>query len=286
MRIQAYTSDELRFAYMYHVYYRWQSWRGKPIEVLAELHRAALQKMADEFDIHVLEMKANSTDVTCLSSVRPCDSVSVVASKLKGRLSKWIGQRRCLESPVQSLKAGYFAVTSGKSTTEQVEKYLNTQATHHGYQFHARPPVYVKQWQGSDSLPDFLAVTHAETVLRFHFVLAATNRQGIFDAEAAASVASRWRESEQSHRFVLRKVSFLPDHVHVAVRLHPTVAPGELILHLMNASQELVFNQFSRLVVEAKVERLWQPSAYLGSHGNLASPMIGQYIRNSADSNA
>ena len=286
MRIQPYTTDEFRFAYVYHVYFRWQTWRGKAIEVLAELEHASLQKLADEFDIHVLEMESSATGVTCLLSLRPSDSVSVVASKLKGRLSKWLSQRRRLESPVQLLKAGYFALTAGKSTAEQVEQYLQTQVTHHGYQFHARPPVYVKQWPESESPTDFLAATHAKTNLHFHCVLVATNRQGVFHAEAAESVAARWREMERTRKFVLRKVSFLPDHVHLAVKIHPTVAPAALLLDMMNASQELVFNQFSRLVVESKIERLWQPSAYLGSYGDLASPMIQRYIRDSADSNA
>jgi REP element-mobilizing transposase RayT len=48
----------------------------------------------------------------------------------------------------------------------------------------------------------------------------------------------------------------------------------------MNASQRLLFEQFAREVIRSRVERLWQPSAYIGSFGELASPQIQQYIRN------
>lgn len=48
----------------------------------------------------------------------------------------------------------------------------------------------------------------------------------------------------------------------------------------MNAAQQIVFEQFPAAAVQARLERLWQPSAYLGSYGNLASPQISKYIRN------
>jgi hypothetical protein len=42
----------------------------------------------------------------------------------------------------------------------------------------------------------------------------------------------------------------------------------------MNSAQEVV----SGSLVAARVERLWQPSAYIGSYGDLASPQIRKYL--------
>lgn len=36
----------------------------------------------------------------------------------------------------------------------------------------------------------------------------------------------------------------------------------------------------SKQLIAAQVDRLWQPSAYLGSYGDLASPQIRKYIQN------
>ena len=44
--------------------------------------------------------------------------------------------------------------------------------------------------------------------------------------------------AQANSRFVLLKVSFLPDHVHVAVRVHPSVAPAVLVAELMNSDNE------------------------------------------------
>ena len=284
MRIQPYVSTELQFAYAYHIYFRWQTWRRRAINVLSEFDQVEFQSLADEFNIHVLEMKASSTDLACLLSLRPSDSVSVVASKLKGRLSKWIGQHRPVGPPMKSLKAGYFACSSGKSTAAQIEQYLETQGTHHGYERHARPPVYVMEWPIANESIDWLEATHSRSIVNFHGVLATTNRMGVFTATASEAVAARWRETERDLKYFLRKVSFLPDHVHLAVRVHASVVPAELLLSLMNVAQEVMFDSFSHLVIRAKVDRIWQPSAYLGSYGELASPMIQKYIRSWAES--
>jgi REP element-mobilizing transposase RayT len=81
-------------------------------------------------------------------------------------------------------------------------------------------------------------------------------------------------------RFRFIKISFVPDHVHIAVRVHPVVSPAALSVELMNAAQELACSTLTRSVIEAGIERLWQPSAYLSSYGNLASARIRTYIDN------
>ena len=75
------------------------------------------------------------------------------------------------------------------------------------------------------------------------------------------------------------KVSFVPDHVHLAVRTHPSLSPAEVVVALMNASQELMWKDFANLVIRGARERLWQPSAYIGSYGDLESAKIAAYVR-------
>lgn len=278
MLIQPYKLDELRFASAYHVYYRWQTSRRRPIKKLEAFDQLALQQIADEFQINVLQATFSATECLTLLSLRPTDSVSVVASKLKGRISKWIGQGLPENEKTKWLKAGYFACTSGKATTEQVTEYLDNQGAHHGYENHACPPLFVQQWPMSPD-DDSLGSAHAVTVLNFHCVLATFYRHGVFTAQAAETVAQRWREIGRERKFFLRKVSFVPDHVHMAIQIQPTVSPGEVVLQLMNTAQEQMFAEFPDQLIQAKAERLWQPSAYIGSYGDFASPMIQQYVR-------
>ena len=119
-----------------------------------------------------------------------------------------------------------------------------------------------------------ISAKHADVIANFHLVLSTTNRIGIFGSEEGRKVADEWRKQQQDLRIAIRKVSFVPDHVHIAVRVHPAVSPANVVIGLMNVAQDCVQD---RLIV-AGVNRLWQPSAYVGSYGEFTSPQIRKYI--------
>ena len=200
--------------------------------------------------------------------------MSACASKLKGRVSRWLREAMRLEQPTNLLSKGYFACTSGKSKGDQVTTYLDEQSEHHGYAERVLPPVFVKDFTPTAEQEGHIQANHAFTSLQFHLVLATWRRRGVFSPAEAEAVARRWLALQSALQFVLLKVSFVPDHVHVAVRVHPALAPGVLVAELMNSAQRVVFDSFPEEAIRAGVERLWQPSAYVGSFGDLASPQI------------
>jgi REP element-mobilizing transposase RayT len=140
--------------------------------------------------------------------------------------------------------------------------------------------VWVRSYELSAADEVAICPHHARAVLQYHLVLATFGRRGVFGDASAEAVACVWRAALGETRAALLTVSFLPDHVHVALRAHPGVSPAELAAGLMNSAQEVIWRQFPDDAIRAGVERLWQPSAYLGSYGELESPKIRQYIRN------
>ena len=216
---------------------------------------------------HVLELTASQTEMGMLVSLAPCESVSVAASKLKGAASQTIRKLQGLSDPVKTLGGGYFAATTGSNTTPELEGYLARQESHHGYDQHVNSPSFTQTWELSEADRAELQTAHAVTVLQWHLVLATWNRQGVFTRKAAEEVCRCWERHARDWRIRLRKVSFLPDHVHLAVWSHPTTAPGRVALELMSTSQELVREQFEPLVVQAGIPRVWKPGAYVGSYG-------------------
>jgi REP element-mobilizing transposase RayT len=221
MRLVPYTFDELAFAYVYHVYLRWQTHRRRQVSALADLDAASLGELADRHGIHVLACEAMTTESRLLISLRPDESIATAVSKLKGQTAKWLNERSG-----GRLARGYFACTSGKSAAAQIEAYLTSQSEHHGYSHRPLPPVFVKAFECRASDETRLASPHAKTLSRFHIVLATWWRRGTFRSESGHAVSERWRTLEESERFALLKVSFVPDHVHLAVRTPPLRSAG------------------------------------------------------------
>ena len=280
MFVQPYVKDELQFAYCYRVYLRWRTHRARPLAALAEMDKTVLANIGERYGIHVLESASNATDVLTLVSLKPEETISACASKLKGQLSKWLREAQQLTQPADQLSNGYFACTIGKSSRAMVEQYLDRQGEHHGYAERIRPPIFSESYDLSQADEARLSPDHSVVLAQYHLVLATHWRRGVFGAAEGRAIAEAWRQL--SLRAALLKVSFLPDHVHLAVRAHPSVAPAELALELMNTAQQVIFTEFAGAALQAKVERLWQPSAYIGSYGDLTSPQLRKYLHNFA----
>ena len=283
MLIQPYRRDEMNFAYCYQVYFRWHTHCRRPCLSLAKLKEPLLDRIARNFGIHILKCTSDTTDLLVLASLKPSETIAGCASKLKGQTSKWLRESISLHVPTNLLARGYFACTVGKSRREAVEQYLAIQSEHHGYAARSMPPVYVESFDVTTEDEARLNAKHARTLIQFHFVLATWKRRGVFGSQQGGAIATAWRSLQAKKKFALLKVSFLPDHVHLAVRAHPAASPADLAVIFMNVSQQVMFEHFCDVIINARLERLWQLSAYIGSYGSLATPQIRKYMQNWAN---
>ena len=274
MRIQPFKLAELQFAWCNRVYVRSRTHYRKPLPSLEKLQTTILAERMQPYGIQVLELATNAIEFRVLLSLLPTESVSAAASKTKGRISKWLSEQEPTQRNDKTLARGYFAVTTGQSTRDAFEAYLNKQSEHHGYANRARPPIFVRQVSHSDQSRQALQTDHAVTLLRYHLVLATWFRRGVFGDMTAAVVTDYWLRLQGEHGFLIEKVSFLPDHVHLAICLHPTRSPAEILVALMNAAQETMWERFEDVVVRSRVERLWQSSGFIGSFGELTSNAV------------
>ena len=274
-----YTPSELTFAYSYQVFLRWQTHRSQTVAPLAALSQGDISPIAEKYGIKLLDHAASPTDIALVVGLKPEETVSACTGKLKGQLSKLLRGMCGASAPATILAKGYYACTVGKSISEAVQAYLDKQGDHHGYGKRVIPPIHVEKCVASAEDDEAMSPVHAHTDLRFHVVLASSGRNGIFGSESGPAVCSQWKrlEKEQPVRFL--KMSFVPDHVHLAVRAHPSVSLPELVCGLMNTAQELMWSEFRDHMLQAGQNRLWMPSAYLGSFGELSAAETRGYVK-------
>ncbi|HEY6119376.1 MAG TPA: transposase [Pyrinomonadaceae bacterium] len=276
MLLRSYEPHELRFAYCYRVYFRWQTFRRRRYAPLAKLTKRQLNDLVQGHQIRVLELTCRDSDLLVIVSLLPHETISACASKLKGRISKWLREKLELTNRTKLLSRSYFACTVGNSKAKVIERYLDKQAEHHGYAGRVLPPVFVKQYNLTQRSEALLAPKHARVIARFHIVLSTQKRLGIIGSQEALRITSEWRKAQTNLRTVIEKVSFVPDHVHVALRTHPACSPANIIAALMNLAQEVMQNS----LIAAGLDRLWEFSVYLGAYGDLASPQLRRYLEN------
>jgi hypothetical protein len=97
---------------------------------------------------------------------------------------------------------------------------------------------------------------HASVISQFHIVLATTNRMGIFGSELGKRVAQEWLQRQSEWRIALMKVSFVPDHVHLAVRASSRRVAGRRCCQFdefcSNDDEERVGTRWSEPIVAAE----------------------------------
>ena len=233
------------------------------------------------YNIRVLECVTNKTDLRCIVSLKPVEPISACASKMKGRVSKWLRQELNLTDLQPLLSKGYFACTTGKTRSKVVERYLSLQGEHHGYSNRILPPIFVEQYRLGAEVESRISPRHAMVIAKFHLVFSTTWRRGIIGSAQGRRIAEAWLKIQPELQIALIKVSFVPDHVHVALRSHPSVSPASITAGLMNAAQQVMQVE----LIEAGVSRLWMNSAYVGSYGDLSSAQIRKFIEDWNGSN-
>jgi REP element-mobilizing transposase RayT len=275
MNLYTYQPHEISFAFCYRVYFSWRTHRRRSFSPLTKLQRTTLDALLRPYHIRVLECVTTQTDLRCIVSLKPVETVSGCAGKVKGRVSKWLREELNLTDLQPLLSNGYFACTTGKTRSRVVERYLSLQSEHHGYSNRILPPICVEQYPLTDEDERRISPHHAVVIAKFHLVFSTSGRRGIIGSAQGRRIAKAWLKIQQELQIALIKVSFVPDHVHVALRSHPSVSPANIAAGLMNSAQQVT----ERELIEAGVNRLWMNSAYVGSYGDLSSAQIRKFIK-------
>src|SRR3972149_3959651 len=131
MHLPSYSLEESNFAYRCYVYFRWHTYRRRPVTTLKLLTPSQLEAIHPK--VHILELTASETDMALLASLQPLESVSAAAGKLKGASSKLVREMTARTESERTLGAGYFAAITGANNSDQLDLYLDRQAAHHGY---------------------------------------------------------------------------------------------------------------------------------------------------------
>jgi REP element-mobilizing transposase RayT len=155
-----------------------------------------------------------------------------------------------------------------------VRNYLEQQSEHHGYSKRALPPVY--RYRVSEVVS--LRAAHAWFELAHHVVLSTRKRKGIFNSHLGRALSDYWLRVAAARSFAIDQISVVPDHVHLVVRIVPSMSIEECTLLLMNNGQHFVGKNYPRVLVDAGVDQLWEGSAYAGTCGELTTALLKAWL--------
>jgi putative transposase len=74
----------------------------------------------------------------------------------------------------------------------------------------------------------------------YHLVWATSGRQALIDGECERIIERVFWATAQEHHALIHAVGFMPDHVHVAISIPPSVAISKVIRKMKGASSHLI----------------------------------------------
>jgi len=158
---------------------------------------------------------------------------------------------------------------------DNVQHYLDQQARHHGYDSRILPPV--SDFRATQ--PRLLHSAHASFDLSHHLVLSTRKRKGVFTSALGKALTEYWLRVAGARDFAIDQVSFVPDHVHLVVRILPKMSIEECTLSLMNNGQHFMSKHHPQVFVECGIDQLWEASAYAGTCGDFTTALLKSWLR-------
>jgi putative transposase len=240
MNLTPFTS--LSWAYQLHYYLCFRTYRRRRFfQAREELLKQLVREICERHDYHLLECQPFSDQLRCLVSLRPSQCVAKTIQTIKSNAARESARQLRLKAPLWA--RGYLARSVGHVRREAVRKYLEQQPTHHGYDSRVRPPVY--RFRAPE--PVCLKSAHASFELNHHLLLATSQRKGVFSSTLGKSLSEYWLRVAAKHDFAIDQLSVVPDHVHLLVRILPSMSIEECALVLMNNGRTLLATLSARL---------------------------------------
>ena len=268
MFLTSFTS--LRWAYQLHYYLCFRTHRRR--QYLADSSdrlRDIFNEICALSNYHLLEVAPEPAQVLCLLSLQPQHAIAKVTQIIKTNASREI----TIVKPVWA--RGYFARSVGRMRIAAVRQYLEQQSEHHGYHTRLLPPVY--RYRSRD--PVELAAAHCSFDLSHQVVLSTRKRKGVFTSELGKCLSEYWLRVAAARCFAIDQISVLPEHVHLIVRIVPSMSIEECALLLMNNGQYFVGKHYPHVLVDLGLDQLWESSAYAGTCGDFTTAFTKAWLK-------
>lgn len=155
-----------------------------------------------------------------------------------------------------------------------VKQYISDQAEHQSYDKRIRLPVS----RFSIDEPGRLNAAHASFDLNHHLVVATRYRRGVFESASGEGLIRYWQRVASICGFAIDRVTIVPDHAHILVRISPKISIEECALSLLNNGQHFIGQQFPEAMIQARIKQPWQASAYAGTTGKVTTALVKAFL--------
>jgi len=222
---------------------------------------------------HLLGHTLERDRLYCLISLKPDDAVSDVARTLKTNLAREFNlKEKTKDRPLWSI--GYYAGSVGKASKKAAQRYIDSQGEHHGIRDKASREIM--RW--INPRPQRLRAGHVTFDLSYHVVLVTSARADVFDEHIAPHLFDEMSRVSEARGFYIERMSLLYDHIHVLVKITPSLAIRSCVQDLMNQSWRFMMDRYEGVLKNTGAYNVWTQSFYVSTVGHATTAQIKSFL--------
>jgi len=116
---------------------------------------------------------------------------------------------------------------------------------------------------------------HRVHLINYHLVWTPKRRKAVLKGAIAARLDELLRAVCEKNGWTILELAVQPDHVHLFVRVWPTISAEEVVKACKGATSKVLRTEFPELL---KLPSLWTRSYFASTAGNISSETIKKYI--------
>jgi putative transposase len=126
-------------------------------------------------------------------------------------------------------------------------------------------------------------LTHARTCVynvNYHIVWSVKYRRNVLKGGVEKRFKEVLKKVADDKEFIIQTMEVMPDHVHLFVSAHPKISPSYIVKMSKGITGRLLLKEFPLLQEKLWDGKLWNPSYYLETVGNISEATVEKYIEN------
>ncbi len=274
--------DDVSVAYQLRCHFGFPTYRRQPkfTDELIPVASEALQRIANQNELHLLEFAFLPHVLRCLVSLRSIDAPERVARTIKGNFTAALRPHGVAEL----WSRGTFVRSNGNVDDATISSYLAKQWGHHRDVPERNPDFVIPCHYESGLDPSELRhSSHCVFQYNVHFVFSVSRRARVLDPTISKNLIEYWRRLCESRGWMVWSIACVGDHAHMMLGLGLGDSPMDVALSLMNNSEYVFQKQNMSLFKEFGLDSLWSRGFYAGTVGAATTEQIARYLENQRD---
>ncbi len=122
---------------------------------------------------------------------------------------------------------------------------------------------------------DYIRDEHRVHIIVYHLIWCPKRRKPVLVNDIAQECQSLIKQKCEQHGWTILKINIQPNHVHLFVRVFPTISAADVVKECKGLTSYKLRNKYPEL---KKLPCMWTRSYFASTAGNVSASAIQKYI--------